>query len=92
MAATAAGGLWGKPSRSPGGGGDQDAPVVDRHHRVDRGPSVERDDRVGGRLGVVERHHHRPVAHPGRQRLRLLGADDHLDAEAGRGPTKSGAR
>ena len=72
------------------GGGDQDTPVVDRHHRVDRGPSVERDDGVGGHLGVVERHHHGPIAHPCCQRLRLLRADDHLDAETGRRPHEIG--
>ncbi len=63
--------------------GDEHALVVDRHDRVDGGSFVERDDHVGGGLGIAERYHDRPVSHVARQRLLLLGPDHDLDAQPG---------
>ena len=74
------------------GGGGQDTLVVDRHHRVDRGPSVERHDGVGGRPRGRRAAPPRPGRpSPAASAWRLLRADDHLDAETGRPPARNRA-
>ena len=72
------------------GGGDEHPLVVDRHHGVDRRPGVEGHDHLGRRRRVGQRHHDGAIAHVGRQRLLLLGTDDDLDAQVGRGPHEVG--
>ena len=90
VAATASGGLCGKPSRSPAAAATSTPWSSTATTASIGGTGVEGHDHSGGGLGVVEGHDDRPVAHVGRQRLLLLGTDDHLDAQVRRGPHEVG--
>ena len=81
-----------EPEPFGGRGRDDQARVVDCHHRVDRRSAVQFEDRGEGIVELLHRHDDRPVAHAAGEGLRLLGPDHHLDAPGGQPPGGSRAR
>ena len=72
----------GEAETFPCQGGDENALIIDRHDRIERGALRQLNDCLGGGIWATQIHTQSTISKGARERLPVIGGDDDLCVES----------